>query len=516
MSRKIKVAQPEWVRYQMEERVFSKGDEAHSLAQALYYCATCFPQHRKEAKLQVAERLQCICKGSPYQARTFQELIQNGIFEEALFLLFGNEEAGSLKRLLLLRMNGPVAETVFRTPFHSTYAGDYLDGIFLPTIYRWICGTGCPVTVKDCLIRTDLILPREYDFSNRLALALYEGDEEVYHAVEAMLQREEKEQQSLISRDIFQGIIRSDHAPSIDCMKQLMTAQYLPPKQKDDLLSVLDEGSFDTFLDFLKLIYEEQLYRSPVAASIVDNWLWLGFGALEPEMAQMVLKNSLQLFHHPEFCQMDFISEDMMTVHIALWTMAVKNIRAVRPLLSDMLRSQDKKKMISAIYFINNVEHQYLDCSATIELLEKTEDPELLAWLIPNLMPWDLEERLPGSAQERQKRFSLLERLLRLIGKEEITFSGKPFPWTIKRLSPQIVAECMLRMAAACEDRSMIRSIGRFLEYLTPKQRGFYYEHLLDPIHWREDYCFLMDHMGDRSLKNRQLIEQRLGQTKEW
>ncbi|MBR7147725.1 MAG: hypothetical protein IKD13_02745, partial [Firmicutes bacterium] len=68
----------------------------------------------------------------------------------------------------------------------------------------------------------------------------------------------------------------------------------------------------------------------------------------------------------------------------------------------------------------------------------------------------------------------------------------------------------MLRLTEVTKDRSMIRSLARKLDYFTPKQRGFFYEYLLDPLHWKEDDHFLQDHQNDRSSSNRQLIAAKL------
>ena len=494
MGKKVKIVQPEWVRTQMEERICKSTHQEYRLAQAIYDRAVCLPQEREAAQRRVLDEMK----------RSSQAMT------EALILLFGEAEAHTLLRVLRLRMEGPIAETIFRTPFRSADADDYTEGIILPTVYRWIYGTGCPVTVLDCLTRTDLIVPGEFDLADRLALELREGNEAVEHAVVSLFSYRENDSIPPLSKPIIQGIIRSGSPELLNRVKGLLVNRSEPQKLRSEILSSLDEGSVDTLIDFLNTIYEERLYRSPMVARMIDTWLWLGFGALEPELAQLALRDGLYFLLHPEQCAQAWESDDPMTVHLALWAMGVRNVKQIRPQLSAMLSSPQKQSVISALYFINNVEHQYLDYDITVQLLEETRDPELLAWLVPNLIPQDLEERLPHSAQGRQKQFSMLEHLLFQIGREERTFSGKPFPWTVRKLSCELVAECMLRMAYFCEDRSMIRALGRSFDYLTPSQRGFYYEFLLDPIRWREDGFFLQSHQRDRSRKNRKLVEERL------
>ena len=61
----------------------------------------------------------------------------------------------------------------------------------------------------------------------------------------------------------------------------------------------------------------------------------------------------------------------------------------------------------------------------------------------------------------------------------------------------------------------MIRALARNFDYFTPKQRGYFYEYLLDPIHWREDEFFLREHQKDRSSVNRQVIAIKLEAVKE-
>ena len=134
----------------------------------------------------------------------------------------------------------------------------------------------------------------------------------------------------------------------------------------------------------------------------------------------------------------------------------------------------------------------------------------MIWWLIPNLIPTNLEHRLREDIPYRQHYFGLLEQALHFIGTEERLFCGKPFAWTMIRLTPELVVEAMLRVASISKDRSMIRALARNIDFFTPKQRGFFYEYLLDPLHWREDDFFLREHQKDRSALNRQVIAAKL------
>ena len=538
MGKKIKIIQPEEVRKGMEERICAEISTiegtmptARRLALALYHGATCIPQHRKEAKTTV---LRCLeeCYGMKIsRIRTAGELLEiHGaiIVKQALVLLFGEKETIDLIQILSMRLCGPVSEAVFRTPFHSYNAGDYVESIMVPLIFRWVRGSGCPVEVLDYLMNGDIVLPEDYDISNRLALELWRKNPVVIEAVQQVLNQETSEDRKqnsrkypVITREILQGVMRSGHAGSIRILKRLLMDKSQPSKLREMILTVVDEGSSDTFTEFLELIYEEKLYRSPAASRIIDTWLWLGFGALEPQMAERILKDSLMYLNDPELCLQTVEHGDMQNVHLALWALAVRNIRQIWPMLWDMLHSQRNVPQINAMNFICNVQHEYLDYKITVNLLEQAaataspDDPygeamELLAWLVPNLIPQDLEEKIPEEPRERQHLFGLLERTLELVGNEERYFYGKPFAWSVCKLNPELLAEAMLRLTYVTKDRSMVRALARKLDYFTPKQRGFFYEYLLDPLHWKEDDYFLQDHLNDRSSTNRQLIRTKL------
>ncbi len=520
MGKKIKIAQPEEVRQGMEQRICAEismdsevDTAARRLALALYHGATCLPQFRKEAGSTV---IQCLKQSD------------EDIVKQAFVMLFGEREADDLIQVLTIRMNGPMSEAVFRTPFHSSKACDYMERIIVPTIYRWIRGSGCPVEVVEYLTDPDLVLPEDYDIANRLALELHRRNPAIFEAVQQVLNQERSENGRNshrkcppITREILQGVIRSGHTEAIQMVKRLLLDKSQSAELRELVLVTADEGSTETFVEFLDLIYEEKLYRSPTVSRIIDTWLWLGFGALEPQMAELILRDCLMFLKNPALCLRTLDHGDMQNVHLALWALAVRNIRQIWPILWDMLYSPQISQNISALHFISNVQHEYLDFDITRELLEQAvataspEEPygesmELIAWLIPNLIPLDLEAQLIGSSQKRQRYFTLLEHTLELVGKEERIFCGKPLAWTVCRMGPERIVDAMLRVADMTKDRSMIRALARKLDYFTPKQRGFYYEYLLDPLHWKEDDHFLQDHQNDRSSSNRQLIQEKL------
>ena len=520
MGKKIKITQPEDVRQGMEQRICAEismdseiDTAARRLALALYHGATCLPQFRKEVGSTV---IQCLKQSD------------EDIVKQAFVMLFGEREADDLIQVLSIRLNGPVSEAVFRTPFHSSKAIDYVERIMIPTIYRWIRGSGCPVELLESLTDPDLVLPEDYDVADRLALELRRRDPVIAEAVQQILNQEPKKDRRKhsgklppITREILQGVIRSGHTETIRTVKRLLLDKSQPTHIRELVLMTVDEGSVEIFVDFLDLIYQEKLYRSPTVSRIIDTWLWLGFGALEPQMAELILRDCLMFLKDPALCLRTVDQGDMQNVHLALWALAVRNIRQIGPILWDLLHSQKNSQKISAINFISNVQHDYLDYSITRELLEQAvatasqEEPygeamELIAWLIPNLIPQDFQEKIPGTSQERQHLFVVLEKTLELVGKEERIFCGKPFAWTICRMGPELVVDAMLRLTEITKDRSMVRSLARKLDYFTPKQRGFFYEYLLDPLHWKEDDHFLQDHQNDRSSSNRQLIAAKL------
>lgn len=519
MGKKKMIKQPEEIRKAMEQRIcaeistFQDVDPTTALhirrlALALYHGGTCLPIHRSEAK---STAKACLISAD------------RQILQKTLELLFGDQEASDLMDILDLRSHGNLSEAIFRTPFHSSKPEDYVEKIILPTIFRWICGTGCDLTVNDWLLDPDLVVPPEYDLANRLALEL-QRSVDVGSIVLTILKQDPEAPRS-ISREILQAVIRSDFQPGIDQLKLLLTNINPDTTLKEDILHVIDEGTADTFVSFLKWINEEKLYRSPLTARAIDTWLWLGFGALEPQMAEWILKEALTLLENQNACFRALEQGDMLKVHIALWALAVRNIRQIWPILWDMLQStvpnQDLPRKISAIYFISNVQHEYLEFDMTVELLEMVchtaesnevygEPMELLAWLVPNLIPTNLEQRLREDIPYRQHYFGLLEQVLHFIGTEERLFCGKPFAWTMIRLTPELVVEAMLRVASISKDRSMIRALARNIDFFTPKQRGYFYEYLLDPLHWREDDFFLREHQKDRSALNRQVIAAKL------
>ena len=520
MGKKIKIVQPKDVRERMEKRLcveISMGNRdemvAHRLALSLYQGATCLPQERKDMK----ESIQlCLEECNELQ------------FRMAMDLLLGKEEAERLVSILGIRLEGPYSEAVFRTPFRSSNIRDYIDRMVIPTIYRWIHGTGCPVDVLTYLTNGDIQISEDYDISNRLALELRDRNPVIVEAVQQIVfasndhdQRNRSGNLRPVSQEIISGIIRSGHEGLIRHVKEILMDKNQPLELREMIVTSADEGSLLTFVGFLELIYEEALYRSPIISRAMDQWLWFGFGAFEPQMAEWILRHCLMLLAEPKRCYHMLECGDMLTMHLALWALALKDVREIPMILRDMVRSEKPFQEIVGMNFVSNVFHEYLEFPFTCELLEKTvtetalkktydETMERLAWIVPNLIPVNLENALPKTSWERQHLYSLLERTLQLIGTEEHVFCGKPFPWSVCRLNSELVVEAMLRMTYVTKDRSMIRSLARNIECFTPKQRGFFYEYLLDPMHWREDDFLLQKHQKDRSLSNRQLIQAKL------
>lgn len=524
MGKKKIIKQPDEIRKAMEQRIcadismFPNVDHNSALhirrlALALYHGGTCLPMYRTEAKS---------------TAKTCLSGMDKEVFSQTLQLLFGVHEASDLLEILKMRVKGNLTDTIFRAPFHSRNPEDYIDRIILPTIFRWICGCGCDITVNDWLMDQDIVVSKEFDIADRLALELSRNSDVA--DIVMMIFNGSEDAPRPVSTEIFQAVIRSGFEPGIHHMKQMLCSPHTDTKLKEDILDVIDEGTADLYIDFMEWIYQEKLYRSALVSRKIDTWLWMGFGTLEPKMTELILKDCLKMLREPQQCYLALEKGDMLKVHIALWALAVQNIRQTGPVLWDMIQSvvpdQDLNQKINAIYFITHVQHEYLDFDITLELLESVvhaaerkelygEPMELLAWLMPNLIPTNLEQRLNSHIQDRQHYFSLLEHVLHLIGMEERIFCGKPFAWTMVRLTPELAVEAMLRVASISKDRSMIRALARNFDYFTPKQRGYFYEYLLDPMHWREDEFFLREHQKDRSSVNRQVIAIKLEAVKE-
>lgn len=502
----------------------SVSDAAAALAKALFLRAHCRWDERKYRQEQVEDALQEIYQKSLSEIKKIDEFLKMKPLNEALVLIFSENEARQLQNLFSLRFRGITAETVFRRAFHSSVAGDYIRGIFLPAIYRRICACGYSLSVMDCLSEEELEVPPEFDLANRLALALSQQEESVCAAVKAIVC--EADSKVALSKEIIQGIIRSGHQPSIALLKQRFLSEETPQKLRLSILEAADEGSIETLVQFMELIASEGLYRLGSVASALSGFLGIHCDGLPPDARLTCLRLSLNALAKPERCGDCMQSENILTAYFALWSKAVRDISGVPAVLKALLQSPEKEKKLLCLYFINDVMYDRLPFAMAVPLFA-SKDLELLAWLLPNLLPHSLSEyglfqaaelpakpqkdlRLPASEAMRRQQFAILNEAVVRIGNGERHFPGSLFPWLDRVLSAAPLINCMMNLALYDLNADMVSALGKLFVLFGAEQRGKYYAYLTDPERRPEDRRFLLQHLTDRSPANKEIILRKL------
>ncbi len=344
-----------------------------------------------------------------------------------------------------------------------------------------------------------------------VALAIREGDESVRRGIhEAVLG-----DNSLVrlNGEMICGVIRSgDEALVGDLLKLLDTAG-LQEGLRQRILESADIGRAETFARIVCFCAEKDLFR--FASGVRALAVWTGFGVenTRANISKRLGNVAAKVLSSEEKRREYLASDDLSEVWLALWGYGCFELGHTLHIVSELIKSGDRRRRLLAWYFISGTENSSYRMKMASENLHE-RDPEVLAWLTGCLEQTGefvsayyynttkkaaVNHALPAKKEERRALFDKLAALLPVIGEKTRTFSGMPFDFVSVRLSSDPVIGCMMSLAGYDMDAELAERLTAHTAYMNADRRQVLIRYFLRPAENADHRRVLVSFLGDRS-----------------
>ncbi|MCL1895670.1 MAG: DUF4132 domain-containing protein [Clostridiales bacterium] len=443
----------------------------------------------------------------------------------ALNALFGKEETVRLREECALVMEFPYSHTVYRPSYRSHKAGDYVD-VFFMTMVNSIDFSCYGMGVAEALSTRDALLS---GLDNRAALALRQGDEEVFALIEeAVLGDNSKVQMSNL---IISAVVKSGEPRVLEQLGKLLLAAKGQEGLRQAILETCDSGTLSSHMYFIRLILENGLCRFSSVVRAFDTWTGLGYGDQKQKVVEKCMDLAQKCLSDEQAAEDGMDSSDTTWIYLALWSLACRDVYSADSAALHMMDSDEKYKRLVAWYFVTNTNNMRYRHELAARRLD-VRDPEELAWVCSNLYQnnqfmwgaygWDerkekdsrdksySDEVYPAGKKAREDLFGKVFEVAEFIGKKNTAFPGSVFPWNTVTLNADGPCGCMLGLAGYDRSPVLIGRLAPVASQIDSNKRLCYYSMLLD-AEIPEQRAVLLSGLSDRSQAVRERVVLRLG-----
>ena len=273
-----------------------------------------------------------------------------------------------------------------------------------------------------------------------------------------------------VSRSLIEGIVMSRNPRMHELLCKLLLAARLQEGLRQAICETADFGTKEAFLAILSTIEEHDLIRYSSVKRAVGTWI--GVMTEETRDLDRVSGKSLELIRRclteESFREESLNGEDAMAIHIALWSHAFDNVRQGYKILDRLIATGTHHQVLTAGYFVANLEEPLLRQIAARNVLKSRRDHEdILAVYLPSLIPLTngianslskghrdpaLDHYFESTDQAKEFCDWLME-VHAGLKKKELEFSPCIFPWYSAVLRKSDLVEKAMVIAVLAEDQ---------------------------------------------------------------
>lgn len=278
---------------------------------------------------------------------------------------------------------------------------------------------------------------------------------------------------STVSRDLIRGIIMSHNPRMHELVCKLLVAARLQEGLRQAICEEADCGTVEAFHAILSTILEHDLIRYSSVKRAVGTWI--GVMTEETRDLDRISNKSVdticKCLKDPAFREASLASEDSMAIHIALWSYAFENIQRGFEVLEKIIDEGTHHQILTAGYFVANLESPLLRQIAAREVLKFHRDQyDILAVYLPSLIPYTnytvntinngkddfLLEKYFVSDDQAKEFCDWLMEVHGAMKKKELEFNPCIFPWYAASVKKSDLVEKAAVIAAMIKDQDRI------------------------------------------------------------
>ena len=407
----------------------------------------------------------------------------SGFVKQEMSKMFGEVIPEELRPSLLYEVDRclcyPYTDGYYRRPFRSSDKTAYLDKIHT-VIYSYV--THCLAIPFEKLASGEMSEEERAAFDEYpndrnefdIAYSIDQGGMNTIAYIEGLLSEGSPD---VITYGVLRAVFMSGNSRLHQLCSKLLLAAKLQEGLRQAVCESCDYGTREGFAEILKTVSENDLIRYSSVVRALGTWT--GIIALEAKDNARIARKTLELMNtclsDEKYAESCLASEDAMQIYIALWTVSTRDAAACVETIRRLSREGTALQLRSAAYFSKELlNYPTRREIGKLLLLSHTDDPELMAINIPNLLitydqkvsPEEPEASLPYFFKDRDEAeaaFSALEKLYAGIPGKALGFDPCVFPWNKEALTrSSIVADQMLIAAMLRDDEKTDMLCGRF------------------------------------------------------
>ena len=364
-------------------------------------------------------------------------------------------------------------------------------------------------------------------YGDLIAAELDRGSTKLAQTLEDILMSENNT--NIVTRDIVEGIVKSDHKHLHKVLGDFLLAAKLQEGARQVVCETMDAGTADAFLTLFRVIVDYDLIRYSSVKRAVATWT----GICDIEQMDRISAKQLEIMakalKDTDYVQQLLQSNDSIELFIGLWTQGFYEVEDSIESCLKLIKEGTKNQKLVVSYYNRILQRRNLTSKVANYMLEMyPQDKELCAAFLPTYMPdstsmagkalWGENHQYHyygkkneykfepvsctvyfSGVEQARKHFDLLKQLLAELSKKGVSYSPCIFTWYSVQLTPADVAKNMALIAYMLQDNDKIDEVCDLLPEMEIANRRIYLCLLLHEPKTDIQRRTLLQALGDKS-----------------
>lgn len=341
-----------------------------------------------------------------------------------------------------------------------------------------------------------------------MAAQITEGNQTVINHLNNVLTSENNANR--LNRGHLQAIAMSGHLPLLELEGKLLLAAKLQEGLRQAIVETMDEGSPESYLYLLSVIYDNGLQRF----ASVKRGIAVCTGIGEQDSSERVTNKYVELIlyflNNQDQARKALQSKDTVELYLALWSIGFYNANDIQTLAPEIIKNGARHQVQTLLYFLLCTQYSGMSYYISKDALEKWHnDPSVVAAILPLYLTDLYLSRYGGredpkltdyfvNREEAIRHYGYLKQIYHSISAKE-TYAPYIFPWENTQLTRSEIILKMSYITWMLNDTAMKDDLCSYQASLDSYIRASYIGIVLNPPTSPIQEEYILQSLGDRS-----------------
>lgn len=283
-----------------------------------------------------------------------------------------------------------------------------------------------------------------------------------------------------MGRHVVRGLLCASNPEGWAFIEHLLLAAQREEGLRQVILEAADESRPEAFLQLLRIVIDQNLFRFSAVVRAASVWLGLPFEAANPKVGMAALTKVQNFIEHPGTCQATLAEGTPEDQYLTLWSIAFRDVEKAVLAAKPLLTHPSAEHRFAAVYFLGQTQL----AKSGMALLPMIDDADLrvAVWAYTGVTA----DRQLSRWHHESDLFERLERLIQRLPEKANILKPIVWDWLLTPVALNYYASALVDLIGTRSPSRLLPHLKNMHSSASLQTAKLFLEHINESVQYRE------------------------------